>query len=55
MSADVCPITRLRCTTPLPCAAIHCSADRTLKPISETRLSKAEQYALAMAEQKVGT
>jgi hypothetical protein len=32
------------------CAVLVCGLDRTLHPISETRLTRAEQYALAMSE-----
>ncbi len=53
MAADVCPVTRLRCEHVQMCAVLVCGLDRTLHPISETRLTRAEQYALAMSERTV--
>jgi hypothetical protein len=36
------------------CDGVACAFDDTLSPISETRLTRAEQYALAMAERNKG-
>ena len=49
---DVCPSTRLRCSTAEMCAMFHCARDRGLRPVDDRNLTKAEQYALAMADQK---
>ncbi len=54
MAADVCPVTRLRCENLTMCAMTVCILDRTLRPISETRLTKAQQYELVMAERNKG-
>lgn len=54
MAADVCPVTRLRCKYAEVCNLMHCAGDRSLRPIAETRLTQAEQYALAMDEKRKG-
>ncbi len=55
MGADVCPVSRYRCTTLAACTEGSCwrqSSSSNMKPISETRLSKKEQYWLAMADKR---
>lgn len=52
MPADVCPVTRGRCATLARCTDDGCQAQRDLRPMQESRLTQAEQYALAMAEKR---
>lgn len=60
MARDICPITRKRCLSADICRMIYCGkssvsarrASGVVKPIAERDLTKEEQYALRMAEQK---
>ena len=52
MAADVCVQTRLRCPSPERCQAEKCALNGRYYPMSETRLTRAEQYALAMSERQ---
>lgn len=53
MAADICPATRKRCPYGDVCRMMWCGkGGRDMHPISERELTRAERYALAMADRK---